>query len=56
MFTRILVPLDGSAPAERALEPAIRLAKHFGGEVILLRVVVPEPVLVALPGLARLPR
>ncbi len=55
MFHRILVPLDGSALAERALEPAIRLARQFGGEITLLRVVVPEPVLVALPGLSPRP-
>jgi len=55
MFHKILVPLDGSALAERALEPAIRLAKQFGSEMILLRVVVPEPVLVALPGLSPRP-
>ena len=55
MFHRILVPLDGSELAERALEPAMRLAKQFGGEITLLRVVVPEPVLVALPGLSPRP-
>ncbi len=55
MFNKILVPLDGSALAERALEPAIRLARQFGGEITLLRVVVPEPVLVALPGLSPRP-
>ena len=50
MFKKILVTLDGSALAERALEPAIRLAEKFGGAVILLRVVVPEEIVVAAPG------
>lgn len=36
MFGRILVPLDGSTLAERALEPALDLAAVNGGEVILL--------------------
>ena len=48
MFKKILVPLDGSELAERALEPAIRIAEKFGGEVILLRVAVPETMLVGL--------
>jgi len=50
VFKKILVTLDGSALAERALGPAIRLAEKFGGEVILLRVVVPEEIVVAAPG------
>src|SRR5215472_7662965 len=39
MFRRILVPLDGSERAERALPVAARLAQFSGGSVILLRVV-----------------
>jgi nucleotide-binding universal stress UspA family protein len=56
MFQRILVPLDGSERAERALPVAARIAKATHGSVILLRVVevpigywpsyVLEPVLV----------
>ncbi len=42
MFETILVPLDGSELAEAALEPALQLAKRFGGQVILLRVAAPE--------------
>jgi nucleotide-binding universal stress UspA family protein len=38
MFQRILVPLDGSARAERAVPLAARLARHSGGSVLLLRV------------------
>ena len=40
MFQRILVPLDGSARAERALPIAGRLAHDPGGSIILLQVVV----------------
>jgi nucleotide-binding universal stress UspA family protein len=55
MFKKILLPLDGSERAERALDPAFQLAEQFGGEVILLRVAVPEPVLASLPGLSSRP-
>jgi nucleotide-binding universal stress UspA family protein len=39
MFARILVPLDGSPRAERALEPAQALARLSGAPLCLLRVV-----------------
>ena len=51
MFRKILVPLDGSDLAERALEAAFALARKFGSEVILLRVIVPDEILVSLPTL-----
>lgn len=38
VFERILVPLDGSPIAERALRHAARLACTFGSRVLLLRV------------------
>lgn len=38
MYQQILVPLDGSARAERALPVAARLARASGGKVVLLRV------------------
>jgi nucleotide-binding universal stress UspA family protein len=42
-FRRILVPLDGSALAERAIPFAIALAEKFEGEILLLRVLdIPE--------------
>jgi len=47
MFEKILVTLDGSGVAEKALEPAFTLAQAFESEVILLRVVMVEEVAVA---------
>ena len=41
MFTRMLVPLDGSERAERALPVAAQLAQALHGTPILLRVVQP---------------
>lgn len=41
MFRRILVPLDGSARAERALPVAARLARALDGTLILVQVVIP---------------
>jgi nucleotide-binding universal stress UspA family protein len=41
MYSRVLIPLDGSALAEQALPDAIVQAKHFNAELILLRVVEP---------------
>ncbi|MEW5985515.1 MAG: universal stress protein, partial [Chloroflexota bacterium] len=45
MLDKILVPLDGSELAERALDPAYALAQKRGGEVILLRVPVEAAML-----------
>ena len=39
MFNKILVPSDGSEPAERAGEHAISLADIGGGEIIILYVI-----------------
>lgn len=41
MFTRILVPLDGSAQAEQALPVAARLTRPLNGTLILVRVAQP---------------
>jgi nucleotide-binding universal stress UspA family protein len=38
MFKSILVPVDGSTPAERATDCAADLASRYGGELILLHV------------------
>ena len=51
-FQKVVVPLDGSDFAERALEPASALAREFGAELALLRV-VPAPVeLTSIYGMA----
>ena len=39
MFDRILVPLDGSDEAARALPVAAEMARHFGSTLVLLEVV-----------------
>jgi nucleotide-binding universal stress UspA family protein len=54
MFSKVLVPLDGSEFAEQALPLACALAGRFGAEVILLRVVVPENLVIASPALGAL--
>lgn len=41
MFKRILVLLDGSPRAERALPVAARIARAYGGSILLLQVVSP---------------
>lgn len=38
MFTKILVPLDGSDSAEAALAPAKEIAERFGSELVLIHV------------------
>ncbi|MBI5949950.1 MAG: universal stress protein [Chloroflexi bacterium] len=38
MFTKILVPLDGSDEAEAALEVAAEIARRFDSQVVLLEV------------------
>jgi len=43
MFKKILVPLDGSALAERAIDQVEKMAEGSGVEVILLKV-VPAPL------------
>lgn len=49
MFQHILVPLDGSSRAERALPVAARLAQASGSTVVLLRVVSPPTVITPYP-------
>jgi nucleotide-binding universal stress UspA family protein len=39
MEQKILVPLDGSALSERAIEPAEKIAKAIGCEMVLFRVI-----------------
>lgn len=40
-YKKILVPLDGSELAERALEPALQIAQATSAELVLLRIVSP---------------
>jgi nucleotide-binding universal stress UspA family protein len=42
MFQRIIVPLDGSRRAERAIPAASRLARAAQGSIVFLRVIVPS--------------
>jgi nucleotide-binding universal stress UspA family protein len=49
MFKKILVPLDGSELAERALEPALALAQQQHGEVLLVSVPVLQHMFVMEP-------
>ncbi len=41
MFRRIIVPLDGSTEAERAIRVAARMARAFDGSIVFVRVVFP---------------
>lgn len=47
MFQRILVPLDGSARAERVLPLASRLAQASGGSILLFRALSFPPELIS---------
>ncbi|HLZ58204.1 MAG TPA: universal stress protein [Ktedonosporobacter sp.] len=49
MFQRILVPLDGSERAERAIPLAARLARASGGTLIFLYVALPPAVIRTSP-------
>ncbi|MBM4424222.1 MAG: universal stress protein [Chloroflexi bacterium] len=46
MYDRVLVPLDGSTLSERALAPALALVTKPSGEVMLLRALLAEAMLV----------
>jgi nucleotide-binding universal stress UspA family protein len=48
MYERVLIPLDGSEPAEAILPFAERIAGSLDLEVCLLRVVEPMPAMVGL--------
>ena len=43
MYKKILVPLDGSKLAERALDHAVTQARQFGAEILVLKVLGPLP-------------
>ena len=44
MYKKILVPLDGSPLAEKALDHAVRMARAFDSEIILFEVVHFMPI------------
>ena len=44
MYKKILIPLDGSPLAEKALEQAAKLAKTFDSEILLFQVVHFMPI------------
>jgi nucleotide-binding universal stress UspA family protein len=48
MYEKILVPLDGSDFAEKALDHAIKLANAFNSDLFLVQVVM-TPIAVAVP-------
>lgn len=55
-YKRIIVPLDGSALAERSLQPALALAKIEHAQLTLLRIVAPEKTAAAENGAWTAPR
>jgi nucleotide-binding universal stress UspA family protein len=48
LYRRILVPYDGSAPARRGLDEAIRIARAGGATVCLLHMVELAPLMVGM--------
>lgn len=46
---KILVPVDFSDPSRKALEYAVSLAEEFSGEIILINVEAPYPILPEMP-------
>ena len=51
MFKKIVVPVDGSESAWRALEQAVALGKAFAGELVVVTVIQPynNAALLAVP-------
>ncbi len=50
MYKRILIPLDGSALAERALPHALDIARRMSSEVLLMRVTLAEVYIMSPAG------
>jgi nucleotide-binding universal stress UspA family protein len=48
MTRRFLVPIDGSAPAQRGLEEALRLARPLDASLVLLHVVEIYPMMMEM--------
>lgn len=51
MFKKILLPLDGSELAERAIEPAMTIAKQTNAELIMLTAFEIRPVITSTPSM-----
>jgi nucleotide-binding universal stress UspA family protein len=47
--SRILVPIDGSPNATRALNVGIKLSKTYGAELVVLNVIPPPSALLQIP-------
>ena len=47
MYEKILVPLDGSRSGGKAVDHAVEIAKKFGSQIMLFRVVPPAHVATA---------
>ena len=56
MYKKVAICLDGSELAEQALPYGVEVARRFGGDVVLLRV-VSQPVIMApgVPGASGMP-
>lgn len=52
MYSRILVPIDGSETAERGLAEAVELAAQLKSQIVLLTVVDDYPILVEAASVA----
>jgi nucleotide-binding universal stress UspA family protein len=52
MYSRILVPVDGSEPSQCGLREAIGIARDNGSTLVLLHVIVQIPVTLGYPGVA----
>ena len=52
MYSKILVPVDGSAPSAAGLHEAIRLARDDKSTLVLLHVIVQMPLMLGYPGVA----
>ena len=49
MFSKILVPLDGSEHSLEALEEAVQIAKKFSGNITLIHVYSVQPIMMPEP-------
>jgi len=49
LFSKILVPLDGSEHSLKALEEAVQIAKKFSGKITLIHVYSVQPIMMPEP-------